>query len=179
MAFRQSTTTMIYSLFFFLVLATPVSGQFIELVNLQCDEEVMASSTCGAGGIFNGEDAFSGSMVCRNTWYGFFTSQKESVCAPKVLNQVIGYEEDTCGCCNGVCPPRCSCVCDAEQDLVRIQKKRYLFGDGFECVSRGMASRKVGDGTNNYSCVSDSECPALAPTASETDTANTTESVEP
>lgn len=146
-----------------------MKGQFIELVNVQCDEEVMAASTCGAGGIFNGDGAFSGSMVCRNTWYGFFSSRKESVCAPAVLNQVIGYKDDTCGCCNGPCPPPCSCVCDTENDLVRIQKKRVLFGDGFECVSRGMASRKVGDGTNNYSCVSDSECPVLDPPANESD----------
>ena len=155
---------MIYSLFVLVVaFATSANGQFVEFVNVPCEDDVKASSKCGAGGVFNGEGALSGTMVCRNTWYGFFSSQKESVCAPTVLDQVIGYEEDQCGCCNGVCPPACSCVCDAELDLVLIQKKRYLFGDSYECVSRGKASRRVGDGSNNYFCVSDTECPVLAP----------------
>ena len=169
MEFRQSTAMIFTRLFFLVLVAMPATGQVVELVNLQCDAEVMAASKCGAGGVFNGDGAFSGAMVCRKKWFGLFSSQTESVCAPTVLNQVIGYEDDTCGCCNGPCPPPCSCVCDVENDSVLIQKKRSFIGDGFECVSRGMASRRVGDGTNNWSCVSDSECPALTPPTDETD----------
>jgi len=143
------------------VISTKAYAQLIELVNIPCEDKTKESSKCGAGGAFNGDGAFSGTMVCRNTWTTFFTSEKKSVCTPTVLGQVIGYEEDTCGCCNGECPPPCTCACDASQDKVLVGRKRTLFGDAYECMSRGKASRSVGDGTNNYFCVPDEDCPAL------------------
>jgi hypothetical protein len=150
----------------------------IELVNVPCDNEVKKTSKCGAGGVFNGNGALSGTFVCRQRWGGFFFTDYESVCVPTVLDQVIGYQDDTCGCCNGACPKACSCVCDVAEDKVLVMRKQSLVGSPYECVSRGKASRLVGDGSGNFECIADSACPAIPDISTEPE--NTTkEAKEP
>jgi len=161
MATRQASS-FLFSLF---VLASRIStadSQAIELSNLGCDDDVKAQAKCGAGGVFNsGEGALSGTFVCRKQFSLFFAPGFQTACAPTVLNQVIGLADDQCGCCNGVCPPACTCVCDVAEDKVLIKTMSFFRGETTECVSRGKASRKVSDGTNNYQCVEDDACPAI------------------
>lgn len=173
MAIRLSYRTIVSS--FLAVAVLTNTGRAIELVNVPCDVDIKENAKCGAGGVFNGDGALSGTFVCRNTLSGLlFPSNPESVCVPTVLNQVIGLGTDTCGCCNGECPEPCGCVCD-EEGSVLVRKKRNLWGSGVECVSRSRASRKVGDGSNNYECVEQSACPPLPPPESPPESEETTE----
>ena len=170
MALRNPALTMlVLSLLVLLVYSSETDARdpLIEFINLDCPESIVESSPCGAGGPFNGGDgALTGTFVCRQrrtSLRSFFISDRETTCAPTVLGQVIGFEGDECGCCNGACPDPCACVCDEAEDKVLVKKERTLFGDAYECVSRGKASRWVGDGTGNWQCVPDSECPAIEP----------------
>ncbi|CAB9518102.1 expressed unknown protein [Seminavis robusta] len=147
-----------------LALFAIASVRAIELVNLDCDPAIRETSSCGAGGLFNGvgNGPLTGTFICGKRALGFpgFSWQKETThCVSTLLGQVVGYEGDTCGCCNNQCPGACNCVCDEEQDFVLVKKQSLLRGETAVCVSRGKASRWVSDGTTEYSCVSDQECP--------------------
>ena len=112
---------------------------------------------------------FSGTYMCREKRRLFFFRRNETVCVPTYVNGVIGETGDECGCCDGECPPKCTCRCNNDERYHVLVYKDELIGKSTECMSQGRASRKVGNGAiSGYSCVPDAECPTMSPTASPT-----------
>ena len=138
-------------------------------VGLNCNAEEQPELECMAGGIYNLGGMFSGTYMCREKRNWFFFKRNETVCVPTIASGIIGEIGDQCGCCDGVCPPKCTCACNNDENYHVLLYKDELIGKSTHCVSQGKASRWVGNGeVSGYSCVPDDECPTLVPTASPT-----------
>lgn len=124
------------------------------------------SFECKAGGMFNAGGFFKGTYMCREqSWWVFF-KRNITRCVPTIGNGIIGEQGDQCGCCDGECPEPCGCYCsnDPVPDVLLYQHN--LFGKEKVCVSQGKASRWIADERGaEYTCVPESECPTMAPTA--------------
>ena len=139
-------------------------------VGQNCPED--SSHECMAGGVFNTGGAFSGRYMCRETTSWLFFKKNETVCVPSLFGASIGIAGDRCGCCEGVCPQKCECPCNNDDEFhvfVYKDTPQLLGKDSreMECVSQGKASRWTAR-NQQYNCVPLEDCPTLAPTMSPT-----------
>lgn len=154
-------------------LLTPTLALFwmSDKVGKFCDTEEDPTMKCMAGGVYNmGNRMFSGTYMCREKRSWLFFKRNETVCVPTLMTTgIVAEGGDVCGCCGGVCPEKCTCPCNTDENFHVLVYKDELIGKSTHCVSQGKASRWVGNGeVSGYSCVPDDECPTLEPTASPT-----------
>jgi len=116
--------------------AAPSTLQFIG-----CDRETIC---------YNDSTQTPGAWTCRSQFTG-----EMSICVPTVLGLTVGREGDTCGCCGGVCPQKCSCGCTNARGTPGVMAKFNLFFGlvNFEqCLEPTVAEAATSFTTFDISC---------------------------
>lgn len=102
-----------------------------ELSVVDCTIQEQMAASC------NFFDQTSGMFMCRRAGL-----VRYSFCTPIVMGNVMGMEDDMCGCCGQVCPNQCSCSCDNGNGIM-IQTRFLFVWTKQRCVSKNVADYLV------------------------------------
>jgi hypothetical protein len=99
---------------------------------------------------FNDSTQTPGAWTCRPQLVG-----KLSLCIPTILGVTMGREDDSCGCCDGVCPVRCECSCTTARGTAGVLTRfNLMFGllDFEECLDPTVSDSVTSFTTLNIAC---------------------------